>query len=130
VILTIKDKTFDNPRVVVQAALLRANALYNDNLVVHETWHRARRIRFVLRTKDSRAYGSRTSWSGRHTRSASWEAHRDFMRFIFDLDPNARLQTGMATYNGKRGFEVHHGDTARRNIGSHMQPCTMPDCTV
>ena len=119
-----------DPEGIVAVALGQANIEYRGNLCTHITWIKGSRIRFVLRANNSRKYGARKSWSGRHSKAASWEAHRDFMVAIFEQDPNARLQTGMAVYRGKDGFEQLYPDTAYKNIGSQMQPMTMPDCSI
>ena len=118
------------PRALVAHALREANYEYRGNLTVIETWQRGSRNRFVLRVSNSRAYGARKSWSGRHIKAASWEAHRDFMAAIFARDPNARLQTGMAVYRGYHGFMREYPATGDRNIGSQMCPCTMPELSI
>lgn len=103
---------------------------YNGNVYASETWTKGNRCRFTLETKDSRAFGSRTSWSGRHMRKASWQAHWDVLEAIFQQHPDAIVRTSMATYDGYKGFLANAPATAEKNIGSRMQPATMPDCTV
>lgn len=104
---------------------------YGGNVILKD-WSiiSAHKVRFTLRTKNSRAFGSRTSWNGKHTPAASWEAFRDVLALIFARFPNARIQTSLAIYKGKEGFLEEYPKTAHKNIGSQMAPCTMPDCTV
>src|SRR5262245_55222447 len=105
-------------------------AVYDGNLRADITWHRGRRVRFVIRARSSKAFGARRSWTGRRSVAASWEAHRDCMRALFRLDPQARLLTGMATYKGATGFEQTHPSTQFRNIGSQMQPAYMRELSL
>lgn len=88
------------------------------------------RVRGVLRVNNSRAHGARLSHSGRHTPCASWEAHRDFMRVLFDLNPEGRIKTAMADYRGREDFEAKYRATGDKNIGSLVMPVTMPELTV
>lgn len=37
--------------------------------------------------------------------SACWHAHRDFMYEVFAINPDARIKSALATYNGLSGFE-------------------------
>lgn len=100
------------------------------NVYASITWVKGRRVRFTLETRDAWKRGSRTSASGRHMRKASWEAHRDVLRALFAVDPDAVVKTALAVYCGAADFEREFQATAHRNIGSRMEPRTMPDCTV
>ena len=90
----------------------------------------AHKVRFTLRTKDSRAHGSRMSCNGRHMPAASWEAFRDALMAIFERFPNARISTSLAVYNGMAGFLEEYPKTAYKNIGSQFNPCTMPELSI
>lgn len=81
----------------IEAALA---AKYNRNVYVEITWQTARRVRFTLVTRDAWAKGSRTAASGRHMRKASWEAHRDALTALFEVDGDAVIRTALATYRG------------------------------
>ena len=83
-----------------------------------------------VRAIDSRAYGARTSSSGRHGPYASWEAYRDVLIAIFEEWPHATVRTGLAYYRGREGFEEGYPDTAYINIGSQMQPAYMPELSI
>ena len=131
-LITFKSK-LDNttPWDVVQdiTALVSAD-IYNGNVYAAQTWARGSRVRFTLKTRDSDAFGSRRSWSGRRMKKASWEAFRDVLRAILKAHPDAVIRTSMATYRGLEGFESTYRSTAYKNIGSMMSPTTMPDQTV
>ena len=62
--------------------------------------------------------------------NASWEAHRDFLRCLFELDPQAVVKTRMARYVGRDDFYSKFPRTAFLNEGSYMNPVTMPDLTI
>lgn len=87
-------------------------------------------IRFTLQVADSFGKGARTAASGRHMPKASWQAHRDVMRAIFASDPDATLQTALATYKGRDDFERRFEATGDQNCGSQMQPRRLRDCAV
>jgi hypothetical protein len=108
-----------------------SEADYGGNVIVHQDAQQyPSYVRARLAVKDSYAYGARTSWAGRHTRSASWEAYRDVLASLFNVFPKARVKTAMASYNGKQGFEDNYPATADINVGSMMSPCYMPDLSV
>lgn len=111
-------------------ALAMVQPKYVNNLKIMETWTKGKRMRFVLRAHNSREHGARLSASGRHTPSVSWEAHRDFMRAVFEQDANARIETGLAIYRGSDDFEAKYLATGHKNIGSQMHPCTMRECSL
>lgn len=114
----------------LETALARANALYDGNLKLVDDHRVPGGMRFRLGVRDSRKYGARTSASGRHIPSASWEAHRDFLRALFAIVPDAVVYTMLATYRGAEDFEEKFPATAHRNVGSQMFPVTMRQLTV
>lgn len=98
------------------------------------------RWRFVLRTasrvnrKDAIKYGrygfvrNRTTGNRRRTPgSVCWHGHRDFMRALFAMAPDAVLVTAFATYKGREHFESSHWETGDRNVGSQMDPVTISE---
>lgn len=130
--MLIKFATEDQAR----AALENVNTpeYYSGNLDFRNFRTKYRKTRtfdlgFTLRVNDSKGPGSRRAHSGRRTVNASWEAHRDFMRAMFEQCPEAHIQTHMATYKGWQDFERKFPDTAYTNVGSRMYPMYMSDLT-
>jgi len=60
--------------------------------------------------------------SERRVFAVCWHGHRDFMRAIFEADPDARIKTMWADYRGSEDFEEKFPGTAYRNVGSMMYP--------
>lgn len=48
-----------------------------------------------------------------------WHGHRDFMRALFKLAPDAIISTTLATYRGREDFERSHGAT-RHSSGRYF----------
>ena len=88
------------------------------------------KVRFTLDVASSFAPGARTSASGRHMPKASWQAHRDVISAIFDADPEAVLQTALATYKGRDDFLARFEATGDTNCGSQMHPVAIRDTAV
>lgn len=107
-------------------ALSKANEQYEGNLILTEPT-RSGSIR--LRTVKGGVLGSRTTVRGVKLPNASWEAHRDFLIALFEINPNASVRTKFAHYDGKEKFYELYPATGYENIGSQMEPCTMPECT-
>lgn len=107
---------------------------YEGNLVtkdVHSTGGvRRPRIRGRIAVTNSRGPGARRSWSGRHGPWASWQAYRDVLTELFHRYPEARVRTGLAVYNGREGFEETFPATGYHNVGSMIEPVTMPELSV
>lgn len=74
---------------------------------------------------------SASMWNeGRRVAAVCWHGHRDFMRAVFALDPNARFKTAVADYKGSDHFEEIFPATGHRNVGSMMYPAFAKDvCT-
>lgn len=85
------------------------------------------RVSAVLRCKSSRGPGARRSHSGRRTVAATWEAHRKVMAALFDLNPNGRIQSMLADYNGRAEFLAKFEATAGHNAGSMCRPVAFGD---
>lgn len=58
---------------------------------------------------------------GRSMTYVCWHGHREFMRAIYALAPDAVIKTGLTTYKNSAHFENTHRDT-NRNIGSEYRP--------
>lgn len=92
-----------------------------------------RKIRFrILPQKGSERYQKikqtpYTKSGERKAYAVCWHGHRDFMFKLFELDPNARLQTAMADYRGMEGFRATYPETAHKNVGSMMFPVSAQD---
>lgn len=115
-------------------ALSKANEEYEGNLRLIEGGRTG--LRYRLGVHNGRKIGARMSaGQGRRGPYASWEAHRDFFRALFAHNPKAVVVTGLVRRNGvpaytAENFEDTFPDTAYINIGSQMQPVTMPECTI
>lgn len=114
----------------LETALARVNGRYSGNLKLIDVRDIPRGVQFGLRVCDSHAFGARLAPSGRHTPSASWEAHRDLYREVFKLNPAAVIHTMYAVYRGAGDFEAGFEATGRVNLGSPLHPVTMPALTV
>ena len=82
-------------------------------------------LHFTLTVNNSREHGGRISHSGRRVAALCWHGHRDVMREIFKLAPDALLITALARYEGIEGFEDLFEETGYRNIGSMYAPMDM-----
>ncbi len=104
--------------------------LYDGNIDVRE-WDNVGRssCHFRLWATDARAWGARTSTSGRYAHAASWEAYRDVIRALFEAGARS-IRTSMRTYHSLQDFEDTYRDTEYQNIGSMMYPVSMPELTV
>ena len=90
------------------------------------------RASYTLRAVRSRRAGARESASGRATVASCWHVHRDVLKRIFDVNPDARVVSGLGdrsegkfkrvTYNGRDGFERDFPSTAHINVGSEWFP--------
>ena len=87
-------------------------------------------VRFKMRVKDSAGAGAHisvdrfgsTKKGYRRTISACWHAHRDVMRAIFEVNPEARIKSVMADYKGSDDFERTFPHTYDTNVGSMVYP--------
>ena len=74
-----------------------------------------------------RAYRDSFGGGVRRIHAVCWHGHRDWMRALFALDPDARIKTAMADYRESDGFERVFPATGDRNIGSQMHPLIYRD---
>jgi hypothetical protein len=68
------------------------------------------------------------SGNGRRVAAVCWHGHRDIMRDLFQLHPDARLKSALADYRGAQDFEEKHldtqGSTNHWNVGlSYGEAC-------
>jgi hypothetical protein len=85
---------------------------------------------YPLPGDDSYRRVSVSPWQNeRRVNAICWHGFEDFFKALFDLNPNARAVTAMATYDGKEGFYETYPETAWRNVGSQMFPvCACDSC--
>ena len=102
---------------------------YDGNVIVQQDAYALSKNRFraQIRCKSGRGSGARTTTSGRHMPIACWHAYRDVIAWIFRMNPNARVQTSLAIYRGSDDFQVKYLPTGRVNVGSMVEPVTMPE---
>lgn len=105
-----------------------------DNLIVNPDSRdisnsRGPRARFTLRVRNSCEEPARYAASGRHTRAASWEAHRDVIRALFAAGAT-RIETAHADYRSATNFEETYRDTYYHNVGSQMFPAFLGSLAV
>lgn len=81
--------------------------------------------RLTLTVHASGKMGGRRSHSGRKVAAACWHVHRDFMRHLYRLAPDAVIQSALATYRGSEDFENTFEATGDRNMGSAFEPCAV-----
>lgn len=111
----------------LEVTAIVSNEIYGGNVIVAEDAHDiSGGCQARIKVKLSDGTGSRTSASGRKGPYACWHAYRDVLRELFLRYPDARVQTGMETYEGMAGFRAKYPATAGQNIGSAMHPAYMP----
>jgi len=104
-----------------QATREASTALYDGNVELRNVEHHGPWTHFKLRVNDCHKPGTHLGHQ-RRTVSACWHAHRDVMRAIFRLAPDALLVTALARYEGSEGFEHEFPATGYANVGSMMKP--------
>jgi hypothetical protein len=72
----------------------------------------------VLWQRTSAGYGAK---DGQKVHAVCWHGFRAFFRGVYEVAPDARFKTAMATYDGVEGFEATHPGTGYRNIGSQAR---------
>ena len=95
-----------------------------------------RALQFRLGLGDDKMLYRRLSamrWNDRPPRKVNavcWHGHRDFMREVFKINPDARIKSAVADYRGSDDFERTFPGTGHRNIDSQMYPTEMQDACV
>lgn len=88
------------------------------------------RFRVKIGMTYSRVAGSRTSWSGRHGKYASWHTFFWIMESVFHLNESARIQAGRTVYRGYTDFMKQTDHNLYENIGSMVSFVTWEDVAV
>jgi|SRR5579864_3257581 len=76
---------------------------------------------FTLSLGSSRRF-QRVGNTGRKVFAVCYHGHYDFMKAVYDKDPNARIVSSMAKYENIESFELQAPELAYRNIGSIIEP--------
>lgn len=63
----------------------------------------------------------------RRVNAVCWHGHFYFMDEVFTEDPDARIISAVATYNGREGFLEGAPPTGDKNIGSQFYPLSYRD---
>ena len=82
-----------------------------------------------IRTKDSRAYGSRFAPSGRFTPAASWEVFRDVIEGWF-VAGATKVETMYATYTSLDNFLDEYPATRWTQVGPPIAPVALGELTI
>jgi hypothetical protein len=100
-------------------ALAMVNDQYDGNIIFREVKQiSAKRVQFTLRTKNSRAPGSRLNFQlKRHLPCACWHVHGNFFEAVLKLDSSALIISG-----GKMRITKDGGNWTDYQIGSMFQP--------
>lgn len=69
--------------------------------------------------------GGRRSSTGRKVAAACWHVHRDFMKALYGMTPEATIKSALAFYRGVKDFEANFEDTGKHNMGSAFEPCAV-----
>lgn len=88
---------------------------------------RGDRVRFTLKVKDVRNKPGARMGHERRINAACWHLNRDLYVEIFKLNPDARIKTALATYNGWQDFLDSYPETGEANIGSYYNPLYMSE---
>jgi hypothetical protein len=79
-------------------------------------------------------YGCKVNWnrgwtSGppRGIASACWHASGQFYRELFRINPNGKIRTSLASYNGEDGFNRTFWSTENKNVGNMMNHISYAD---
>jgi hypothetical protein len=117
---------------VTKQQLAQALKVVTEQYSKNVCWNRepepvGRSFRLTIRVHTGYGQGAKRSARGRRTASACWHAHRDFMRALFELAPNARLKTSLADYRGRDDFEAKYESTGWVSPGSIMAPQQLQD---
>ena len=110
-------------------AVAKVNAVtYEGNINIENLEQVSKnRISVKLGTRDSRAFGSRQAASGRHGKWLCWHGFRDVFDEVLNINPEARIYTGIESYKGREDFEDKFPETAYTNKGSLFQPVDLAD---
>ena len=111
----------------MNTAMRQTNSQYKRNIEFERFEPIRNGFNFTLRVKSSKGLGHRLGFTGRNMAKACWHVHRDFMKNIFKLRPDATIVSCHAVYDGIGDFEAKFSDTGYANIGSIMSPLQFQD---
>lgn len=118
----------------VTRADLETAAANCDGLRVDITNEGPRGIRFRLKTKGPRAKYRRISWINGPDKprtiggAVCWHGHRAFMRALYAIKPDARIESCLARYEGREHFERTHVEQSLVNRGERFGHEVGGDC--
>jgi hypothetical protein len=108
-------------------------AAVNTDVRIYNMRDNGRAKRFTLKLADCKRW-QRTSSSyfnrGRKVAVVCWHGHYHFMREIFRINPDARIQTSWADYKGLESFLTDAPRTGKRNIGPPIDPLYVEDACL
>lgn len=101
----------------LESALDYVNELYDGNIMFRDMEQVSKnRVKFTLRTRESRSSGSRISWNGRHIPCACWHVHGHFFEFLFKKYPGTKIWS-----QGKL-MQSNADNWKDTNIGNRIKP--------
>ena len=71
---------------------------------------------------EDKKYQRRGFHNNRKVHAVCWHGFRDFLRACYELSPNAKFKTSVATYKHAGDFEKNFPITGYKNIGSQAFP--------
>lgn len=98
--------------VLTTAELIDCGRCFDIDVQISEEFHgRKRRASFVLRPLAGMADELRTfGRDGRRVHACSWLGHYCVMAKMFDLDPDAKIVSALATWRGRADFRARAKD--------------------
>ena len=105
---------------------------YAENPIVIESHTELSPTRFRVKIgmTDSHGDGSRTSWSGRHGKWASYFTFWDIIAGIYHHNDSARVQARDTVYRGEYDFKCQVYEGLYTNVGSMMNPAYHEELSV
>ena len=113
----------------LEAALAEVNRVFSGNIRIKRyTVKPSGTIQFTLSVLHSSLPGSRLSPFGRHVSAACWHVHGLLFDTILSLSPDAVIETGMKSKDGKKHLISRFGGNWQdMNIGSIYHPFMYSD---
>lgn len=104
-------KVYGVNKVGLDFALALGNANFDGNVKYAYEPAQISRVCFRLRLQHKQPGPGSSMTKKRRGPAVCWHAHRDFMRAIYTINPDARITTSFGTYNNERDFEFRHAQT-------------------
>jgi len=79
---------------------------------------------------DPHFFQRRNRTGDRWVHALCWHGFEAFFKALFDINPEAKAITMMATYDGRDGFLENYPKTADFELGSRMFPCPAADACL